>query len=886
MTYDAEGRLQEVEELLSRRSLEYDPSMALGTVNRLIFDLEREEKTKTVRVALAKSRLFSAWALSEFGELSEALVLSARGISELEQFGGPLAPEAMIFWGMRHAFLLSATGDQGAAEEWANRAVTIAPNSKQKYPEELVSEFWAILNIYLPSIQGEDEGFTLDYREEVLDLAYFILKKTFLLHGQQLIEDLALSSLIFKTIGDSFCDDVFSPDKGKATYEMAVKIISAAEENSLYLEPFYGSMLENCYLSENDEEKIVAKLKEINPDSVYLVEDEYEGAEGGSIIREMLGLGGGVSNLRLISSDQQSELPAQMLSKIRPGHAVKKRFINAEGDGERMWVHVERVDEHDIYGQLASDPVYEHENLEGEIRVPKGEIIDIEWDWSDEEQFTYSLTNKIPFWALYEDDGYAEVSKILEFGEDGIDKLLLMREEGIIDPAVLANIFTERKDFVAENATPIDLSIISEMFQSLATRDCLSFMVAGSAATGETCELAGFNVEYGNSALMWAQKAAEKGDTKSWAIAATLVSRGFVKSHVHDEGMIRDLFLKGVEAKSIAATTMYGIHLLEGWGLAQDRKLAAEIFSSVLAIENPSDAGVSDKYRQLAESNLRKLLVEANEIVLGHAENDEKEWFLQAGMAYFEGNLELNQDFERAYYWLKKAADNENLEAAGMVGWMLVVGKGVEKDLQKGMFYTKKAAEHGLYKPMKIMAHLAWKDDPTGIDTLKWVEKIACHELATADDKYDLASFYDQGPDSVKNIDKALEWYRVSAEEGSHEAQCNLGVLLAEGKKAGKNTKEALRLLRLSTQGGIPEPYSSLGDMFAEGNGIPVDKQKALIFYLVAIAAGTESRNVGEEREKIDKYISQFSDEEIRSAEAAVARCRDAEFKSCDFLFE
>jgi TPR repeat protein len=46
------------------------------------------------------------------------------------------------------------------------------------------------------------------------------------------------------------------------------------------------------------------------------------------------------------------------------------------------------------------------------------------------------------------------------------------------------------------------------------------------------------------------------------------------------------------------------------------------------------------------------------------------------------------------------------------------------------------------------------------------------------DAQYSLASLYEQGEGTEKNIENAIYWYKKAAENGCHEAKENLNLLL------------------------------------------------------------------------------------------------------------
>lgn len=60
-------------------------------------------------------------------------------------------------------------------------------------------------------------------------------------------------------------------------------------------------------------------------------------------------------------------------------------------------------------------------------------------------------------------------------------------------------------------------------------------------------------------------------------------------------------------------------------------------------------------------------------------------------------------DFDEAYHWLRIAADGRNKYAMYNLGRLLLEGKYMEKDSEKGMLLIKRSAEQGLKEAQKFI---------------------------------------------------------------------------------------------------------------------------------------------------------------------------------------
>ena len=64
------------------------------------------------------------------------------------------------------------------------------------------------------------------------------------------------------------------------------------------------------------------------------------------------------------------------------------------------------------------------------------------------------------------------------------------------------------------------------------------------------------------------------------------------------------------------------------------------------------------------------------------------------GMAYYEGER-VEQDFEKAADWFKKAAELGDFAAQRNLGYLYLKGKGVKKDKAEARKWLEKAAAQG-----------------------------------------------------------------------------------------------------------------------------------------------------------------------------------------------
>jgi len=79
---------------------------------------------------------------------------------------------------------------------------------------------------------------------------------------------------------------------------------------------------------------------------------------------------------------------------------------------------------------------------------------------------------------------------------------------------------------------------------------------------------------------------------------------------------------------------------------------------------------------------------------------------------------------------------------------------------------------------------------------------------------------------------------RKSADQGSAEAQNNLGAMYAKGQGVPQSDAEAVRWYHLAAQQEDPEGISNLGTMYLQGRGVECDFVQAFELFLKAANLG------------------------------------------------
>ncbi|MEM6864682.1 MAG: serine/threonine-protein kinase [Bacteroidota bacterium] len=245
----------------------------------------------------------------------------------------------------------------------------------------------------------------------------------------------------------------------------------------------------------------------------------------------------------------------------------------------------------------------------------------------------------------------------------------------------------------------------------------------------------------------------------------------------------------------------------------------------------------------------------------------------QLGMAQEKGwGLDVDSAKAKSYYKkafkdVKKLSDEGNPEALNIHGIMYRMGTNVEQDFERSKELYKKAAEQD--HPAAI-ENLAWisKNDKNYEEAFKMYEK--CKDLNRYPCYRGLGDMYRFGQYVEKDSVKALELYKVAAENGDLTSQFNLGVFYKNGvfvKKDGikaiqwlskaaekghlaaqnelgilyyrdKNYSEAKKWFHLASEQGNTFGMHNMGVIYYSGLGIPSDIKLAKKWFIKAADKG------------------------------------------------
>ncbi len=94
-----------------------------------------------------------------------------------------------------------------------------------------------------------------------------------------------------------------------------------------------------------------------------------------------------------------------------------------------------------------------------------------------------------------------------------------------------------------------------------------------------------------------------------------------------------------------------------------------------------------------------------------------------------------------------------------------------------------------------------------------------------------VGSFYERGPASTRDLTKAAEWYRKSADQGYAPSQVNLGYMFARGLGVPKDLGEAAAWYLKAAQQDDSTAEQYLASLYRDGRGVARNEREAFNWY-------------------------------------------------------
>jgi uncharacterized protein len=119
---------------------------------------------------------------------------------------------------------------------------------------------------------------------------------------------------------------------------------------------------------------------------------------------------------------------------------------------------------------------------------------------------------------------------------------------------------------------------------------------------------------------------------------------------------------------------------------------------------------------------------------------------------------------------------------------------------------------------------------------MDWSRKAA--EQGSVEAQRNLGYFYIQGIGVAADLRQAADWYRKAAEQGDAISQANLGILYEGGRGVSKDERMAVEWYRKAAEQGHTSAENNLGSAYENGEGTLQDHAEAAKWYERAARQG------------------------------------------------
>ncbi len=129
-------------------------------------------------------------------------------------------------------------------------------------------------------------------------------------------------------------------------------------------------------------------------------------------------------------------------------------------------------------------------------------------------------------------------------------------------------------------------------------------------------------------------------------------------------------------------------------------------------------------------------------------------------------------------------------------------------------------------------------------EAVSWLSEHTISELSAATV---LGLMYEEGLGVIQSYDEAVRLYKLSADQGHTQAQCNLGNMYYIGRGVPQSDSEAVAWFRRAAEQGNVTALCNLGLMYRNGRGVPQSDSEAVAWFRRAAEQGyvTAQYNLG-----------------------------------------
>ena len=131
------------------------------------------------------------------------------------------------------------------------------------------------------------------------------------------------------------------------------------------------------------------------------------------------------------------------------------------------------------------------------------------------------------------------------------------------------------------------------------------------------------------------------------------------------------------------------------------------------------------------------------------------------------------------------------------------------------------------------------------------------------------------GLSGFKDLDEAINWYRLAADKGNQYAQYTLGKIFEESEEK-RDYSQAFKWYEKAAKSGNGFAQYKLGMFFLDGKGVMLNQESAHIWLNLSSSTGNFRAN--KSRTNLETILSQ---EQLTSAQKGALRCFVSDYTEC-----
>ncbi|OPZ57981.1 MAG: putative beta-lactamase HcpC precursor [Deltaproteobacteria bacterium ADurb.Bin510] len=172
-------------------------------------------------------------------------------------------------------------------------------------------------------------------------------------------------------------------------------------------------------------------------------------------------------------------------------------------------------------------------------------------------------------------------------------------------------------------------------------------------------------------------------------------------------------------------------------------------------------------------------------------------------VAQFELAQQLNG--AEAFDWYLQAARQDHIRAQLIVAEAYLEGKHCPLSQTEACRWLERAAELGASEARERLATLLPEtvaDEPDPTTDTELTELMTAAQAGDTEAQYQLGIVYYHGEGAPRDLEQALNWFKLAAEQGDAEAQFNLGLMIGRGEGTAKNINQSVEWFKKAAEQG------------------------------------------------------------------------------------